>query len=263
MKNLKLDRPLAVFDLETTGIDPDKDRIVQIAIIRVEVDGRRTTFETLVNPEIPIPPESTKVHGIKDSDVQDKPTFSQIRREVEDFLRDAALGGFNSINFDTPLLMAELRRAEGDLDLRGVMQLDAMRIFHTMERRDLTAAFRFYCQEELVGAHSALVDTEATLAILDAQIGRYEEVPDQVEELHRFCNPNEGKYVDRRRKFLWDDEDEAVFTFGKYKNQSLNAVCKDQRGRGYLEWMLGKDFNEEVKDILRSALDGVFPKRHG
>lgn len=263
MKNLKLDRPLAVFDLETTGIDPDKDRIIQIAIIRVEPDGRRKTYETLVNPEIPIPPDSTKVHGIKDSDVQDKPTFSQIRREVEEFLQDAALGGFNSINFDTPLLMAELKRCEGELDLRNVMQVDAMRIFHTMERRDLTAAYRFYCDKELVGAHSALVDTEATLDILDAQLGRYEDVPRDLAELHRFCNPHEGKFVDRRRKFLWSESDEAVFTFGKYKNQSLNEVCKDQRGRGYLEWMLGKDFNEEVKDILRSALDGVFPKKQG
>ncbi len=261
MKHLKLDRPLAVFDLETTGIDPDKDRIVQMAIIRIEPDGRRTTFETLVNPEMPIPPEASKVHGIKDEDVRDKPTFSQIRREVEEYLRDAVLAGFNSINFDTPLLMAELHRAEADLDLRGVKQLDAMRIFHTMERRDLTSAFRFYCDEDLVGAHSALADTEATLAILDAQVGRYEEVPNEVEELHRFCNPHEGKYVDRRRKFIWDDNDQAVFTFGKYKGQNLPEVCKDQRGRGYLEWMLGKDFNEEVKDILRSALDGVFPKR--
>jgi DNA polymerase III subunit epsilon len=261
MKNLKLDRPVAVFDLETTGIDTDKDRIVQIAIIRVEPDGRRTTFETLVNPEIPIPPEATKVHGIKDSDVQDKPTFSQIRREVEDYLKDAALAGFNSINFDTPLLAAELRRAESELDLNGVLQLDAMRIFHTMERRDLTSAFRFYCDKELIGAHSALADTEATLAILDAQIGRYDEVPDQIEDLHKFCNPHEGKYVDRRGKFLWNADNEAVFTFGKYKGLGLAEVCKDPRGRGYLEWMLGKDFNEEVKDILRSALDGVFPKR--
>lgn len=263
MKNLKLDRPLAVFDLETTGVDPDKDRIIQIAIIRIEPDGRRTTFESLVNPEIPIPPDSTKVHGITDSDVQDKPTFSQIRGEVEEYLKDAVLGGFNSINFDTPLLMAEMNRCEGELDLRGVLQIDAMRIFHTMERRDLTAAYRFYCDEELVGAHSALVDTEATLAILDSQIGRYEEVPKDVVELHKFCNPHEGKYVDRRGKFLWSDDGEAIFTFGKYKNQVLNEVCKDQRGRGYLEWMLGKDFNEEVKDILRSALDGVFPKKEG
>ena len=142
MKNLKLDRPLAVFDLETTGIDPDKDRIIQMAIIRVEPDGRRTTFETLVNPEMPIPRESTKVHGITDEDVKDAPTFRQVLADVETYLKDAALGGFNSINFDTPLLMAELQRCEAELDLRGVLQVDAMRIFHTMERRDLTAAFR-------------------------------------------------------------------------------------------------------------------------
>ena len=261
MKHLKLDRPLAVFDLETTGVDPDKDRIVQIAIIRIEPGGRRTTFETLVNPEMPIPPGATKVHGISDDQVSDQPTFAQIHREVEEYLKDAVLAGFNSINFDTPLLMAEMKRVDADFDLKGVKQLDAMRIFHTMERRDLTSAFRFYCDEELVDAHSALADTEATLAILDAQIGRYDDVPNEVEELHRFCNPHEGKYVDSRRKFIWNEDDAAVFTFGKYKDQTIDEVCKDQRGRGYLEWMLGKDFNEEVKDILRSALDGVFPIR--
>jgi len=261
MKHLKLDRPLAVFDLETTGVDPDKDRIVQIAIIRIEPDGQRKTFESLVNPEVPIPAEATKVHGISDDNVRDQPTFAQVRREVEEYLQDAVLAGFNSINFDTPLLMAELKRVDADLDLQGVKQLDAMRIFHAMERRDLTAAFRFYCDKELVNAHSALADTEATLAILDAQIGLYEEIPNEVEELHRFCNPHEGKFVDRRRKFIWTDDNEASFTFGKYQGKTLSEVCKDQRGRGYLEWMLGKDFNEEVKDILRSALDGVFPKR--
>lgn len=263
MQNLKLDRPLAVFDLETTGVDPDKDRIVQMAIVRVEPDGRRTTFETLVNPECSIPPEATRVHGIRDEDVRDKPTFSQIRREVEEYLAGAALGGFNSINFDAPLLQAELRRSESDLDLRTFKQVDAMRIFHRMEPRDLTAAYRFYCDQELVGAHSALADTEATLAILDAQVGRYPEVPDQLEALHTFCNPDEGRFVDRSRKFKWDDRGEAVFTFGKYRGSGLRDVCADDRGRGYLEWMLNKDFNEEVKDILRQALGGVFPRRQG
>ena len=263
MQNLKLDRPLAVFDLETTGVDTDKDRIVQIAIIRVEPDGRRTTFETLVNPERSIPPEATKVHGIRDEDVRDKPTFSQIRREVEEYLQDAVLGGFNSINFDAPLLQAELRRSESDLDLRRFQQVDAMRVFHRMERRDLTAAYRFYCDKDLVGAHSALADTEATLEILDAQVGRYDEVPDTLDALHTFCNPDAGLFVDRTRKFKWDDQGEACFTFGKFNGSALRDVCRDDRGRGYLEWMLGKDFNEEVKDILRQALGGVFPKRQG
>ncbi len=260
MRNLKLDRPLAVFDLETTGIDVEKDRIVQIAIIRVSPDGTRRTFETLVNPEVPIPPEATKVHGIKDADVQGMPTFSQIRREVEEYLDGADLAGFNSIRFDTPLLAAEMRRAGSEFDDHGVRQVDAMRIFHQMERRDLTSAYRFYCDQELVNAHSALADTEATLEILDAQVGRYEEVPAEVPALHRFCNPDEGKFVDRTRKFIWNDEGQAVFTFGKLKGQSLQKACQSE-GRGYLEWMLGKDFSDEIKSILRGALAGEFPAR--
>ncbi len=261
MQNLQLTRPLVVFDLETTGINVEKDRIVQIAMIRIDPAGGRTTFETLVNPERPIPPEASNVHGIYDADVRDKPTFSQIRREVEDFLNDADLAGFNSVNFDLPLLQAELGRAGSEMDFPGVRHLDAMKIFHRMERRDLTAAYKLYCGKDLTGAHNALADTEATLAILDAQIARYDEVPDEVDALHRFCNPDEGLYVDRKRKFVWDDQGEAEFTFGKYQGQSLNKVVTDQRGRSYLEWMLTSDFSEEVKGILRDALDGAFPKK--
>ena len=261
MKNLPLIRPLVFFDLETTGIDVDRDRIVQIAMIRVEPDGQRKTFESLVNPECPIPPGASAVHGIKDEDVRDQPTFSQIRQEVEDFLTDADLGGFNSVNFDLPLLQAELKRAGGELDFPGVRHLDAMKIFHLMEKRDLTAAYKFYCGKDLTGAHNALADTEATLEILDAQIARYEEVPAEIDALHRFCNPDEGLFVDRRRKFKWNDQGEAAFTFGKYQGKSLQQVIADQRGRSYLEWMLTSNFSEEVKGILRDALDGAFPKK--
>ena len=261
MQNLKLTRPLAVFDLETTGVDVEKDKIVQLAIIRVEPYGTRRTFETLVNPERPIPPEATAVHGIKDTDVANAPTFAQVRREVEELLMDADLAGYNSVRFDQPLLAAELKRAGSELDLRGAHHLDAMRIFHQMERRDLTAAYKFYCGKELVGAHGALADTTATLEILDAQLAHYPDLPRDVENLHVFCNPDEGKYVDRNRKFVWNDEGEAVFTFGKYQGSSLNKVVSDGSGRGYLEWMLGKDFSEEIKGLLREALDGVFPRK--
>lgn len=260
MQNLELVRPLAVFDLETTGIDVDKDRIVQIAIIRVEPDGSRRTFESLVNPERPIPPEATKVHGIKDSDVAGQPTFSQIRIEVEQILEGADLGGFNSIRFDTPLLQNELRWADSEMNLSAAKQIDAMRIFHKMEPRNLTAALRFYCDEDLVDAHSALADTEATLAILDAQVGRYDDLPSEIDALHTFCNPDEGRFADRTRKLAWNQDGEAVFTFGKLKGQTLQKAVQGD-GRGYLEWMLGKDFSEDVKDILRNALNGVFPTR--
>ncbi len=256
MQNLRLDRPLVVFDLETTGIDVEKDRIVQIALIRVEPDGARDEWESLVNPEQPIPAESTAIHGISDDDVRDAPTFSQLRAEVEERLAGADLAGFNSIRFDQPLLEAELVRAGGKPDFQGVRHLDAMRIFHTMEPRNLGAAYRLYCDEELVGAHGALADSRATLEVLDAQVGRYDEVPADIDALHRFCNPDEGKFVDRTRKFAFDDQGEAVFTFGKMRNVRLRDA-----DRGYLEWMLNKDFSAEVKEILRTALAGTFPQR--
>ncbi len=261
MQNLQLTRPLAVFDLETTGIDVERDRIVQVAIIRIEPGGTRKTFEALVNPEVPIPPEASRVHGIHDADVQDAPTFAQIRREVEEILTGVDLAGYNSVRFDQPLLTNELKRAGSEMDFRGIKHLDAMRIFHKKEKRDLSAAYRLYCGKELVGAHNALADTTATLEILDAQLNHYDDLPRDVDSLHTYCNPDEGKYVDLKRKFLWNDNGEAEFTFGKFQGQSINAVVADQRGRGYLEWMLGKDFSEEIKGILREALDGVFPRK--
>jgi len=263
MKNLHLTRPLAFFDLETTGVDVERDRIVQIAIIRVEPDGVHRTFESLVNPECPIPPESTAVHGITDSDVGDAPTFARICPAVEAMFADADLAGYNSVRFDQPLLVHELNRAGSALDFRGVKHLDAMRIFHLKEKRDLTAAYKLYCGGELTGAHNALADTTATLEILDAQLAHYDDLPRDVAALHTFCNPDEGKFVDLRRKFVWNDEGEAEFTFGKYQGKSLNTVVADQRGRSYLEWMLGRDFSEEIKGILREALDGVFPRKEG
>lgn len=263
MQHLRLDRPLAAFDLETTGTDVEKDRIVQIAIVRVEPDGSRRVFESLVNPERPIPPGATAVHGIADADVRDQPTFAGIRREVEEILAGADLAGFNSIRFDQPLLEEELRRAGGAPDLRSARHLDAMAIFHAMERRDLTAAYRFYCGKELVNAHSARADAEATLEILDAQVGRYDELPADPESLHRFCNPQAGRFLDRDGKFEWNEQGLAVFTFGKLRGQTLDQAVAAADGRGYLEWMLNKDFSEAVKGILRDALAGVLPRKEG
>ncbi len=263
MKNLNLERALVGFDLETTGIDFDKDRIVQIALVRVEPDGRRSTFKTLVDPERPIPPQATAIHGIRDEDVAGAPTFARIRNEVEEMLKDADLAGFNSIRFDLPLLQAEVRRAGGMLDLRGVRHLDAMRIFHAKEPRDLTAACRFYCDRDLTGAHDALADVTATLEVLDAQLARYADLPREAAGLHAFCNPDEGKFLDVHRKLAWNDQGEAVLTFGKFQGRTLQQICALPDGRGYLEWVLGKDFGEDLKAILREALGGVFPRREG
>ena len=259
MKNLKLDRPLVAFDLETTGVHVERDRIVEIALVRVELDGSRRTFRSLVNPEMPIPPGATAVHKITDADVVEAPVLAAIATEIVAFLDGADLAGFNSARFDAPMLENEIRRVGGSLSLEGRRHLDALKIFHRMEPRNLTAAYKIGCGKNLEGAHSALVDVEATIEILDAQIARYDEVPSGSAELHAFCHPDEGLWVDRSHKFKWGEDNRAYFSFGKYQDMSIEQVKAENAG--YLEWMLGKDFGEDVRTILREALEGRFPQK--
>ena len=260
-QNLQIDRPLVVFDLETTGTDPARDRIVQLAAIRLEPSGARETFVSLVNPGVPIPAGATAVHGISDADVADQPALAQLRGRIEALLAGADLAGFNSQKFDLPLLQTELQRVGGQLDLSGVRHVDAMQIFHRMEPRDLTAALKFYCGKELSEAHDALADAEATLSVLDAQVARYEELPADIGALHEFLNPDLDKYVDPQGKLVWNEDGQAVFTFGKVKGRTLQEVAAGRDSRGYLEWILKSDFSPEVKEVVRSALNGVFPQR--
>ena len=259
MHNLKLDRPLVAFDLETTGVMVDRDRIVEIALVRVEPDGSRRTFRSLVNPEMPIPPAASAVHHITDDDVRDAPVLAALAGEVVAFFDGADLAGFNSARFDAPFLESELRRVGCDVSFAGRRHFDAFAIFRIMEPRTLVAAYKKYCGKDLTDAHSALADVEATIDVLDAQIAHYDEVPDTPAELHAFCNPDEGRFVDRTRKFAWNDAGEAVFAFGKYRDMTIAQVKSENSG--YLEWMLGKDFGDEVMTILRNALEGNFPKR--
>ena len=172
MQNVTLDRPLVCFDLETTGTRIDGDRIVEIGLVRVETDGSRRSYRTLVNPEMPIPPAASAVHGISDADVRDAPVLAAVAKEVIDLFADADLAGFNSVNFDAPLLENDMRRAGVEFSLAGRRHLDAMRIFHRMEPRHLTAAYKLYCDGDLADAHDALADADATLAVLDAQLGQ-------------------------------------------------------------------------------------------
>ncbi len=259
MRNLHLERPLVCFDLETTGTDIATDRIVQIGLIRVETDGSRRSFEALVNPQRPIPQQATAVHGITDADVADKPTLAQLAGEILRFFAGADVAGYNSVSFDLPLLLEELARARHPLDMSGRRHVDAMRIFHRKEPRNLEAALRFYCDKELQDAHSALADAGAALEVLDAQIARYPDLPDDAEGLHRFCNEGDERFVDATRKFAWNDQGEAVFGFGRYKGQSLREVAR--ANAGYLDWILEQNFTTEVKQIASDARRGVFPRK--
>ncbi len=261
MRNLQLDRPLVCFDLETTGTDIQRDRVVQIALVRLEPDGRRQIFRSLVHPGRAIPPEATAVHGISDADVAAAPGFDAILADVLSILEGADLAGFNVIKFDLPLLEAEILRAGGALDLAGRRLLDAMTIFHRQEPRNLEAAVRFYCGQAMDRPHDALADAEATLQVLDAQLERYADLPRDPAGLHEFCNRASGRFLDRNRKLRWNDAGEAVLAFGKHQGKTLQQMAADKSDRGYLEWMRGGDFSAEVKGIVAKALDGQFPRR--
>ncbi len=253
---LKLLRPLVFFDIETTGLEVKTARIVEIALLKLFPDETVKSFLTRINPEILIPPEATKVHGINNFDVMDKPTFKEIALDLQALLKNSDLAGYNLTKFDVPILINEFARAGIDYSTEKVSLIDVLKIYRLKERRDLSAAYRFYCQKELKEAHSALKDTQATLEIFKAQTERYPDLPPTVEELHNFCNKKDDRFVDADRKFVWENAS-ACFTFGKYKGVLLNKVAATDPV--YLKWMLQQDFSDEVRSILQSALNGEFP----
>lgn len=254
MSPLELQRPLAVFDLETTGTDPAKDKIVEIALVRVDPGGGRTTITRRVNPGRPIPAEATAVHGIRDEDVAAAPEFRQIARELIDALADSDLAGFNVRRFDVPLLDRELRDAGFDLALAQRRIVDAMTIFHKKEPRDLSAAVRFFLGRDHAGAHGAESDAAASLSVLEAQLARYPDLPRTVAALDAYCFPVPAGAVDRGGKFVLK-EGEVIFAFGRQKGRALSEVARVQRD--YLEWILKQDFPEDARTLVEAALKSV------
>ncbi|NOZ62786.1 MAG: 3'-5' exonuclease [Calditrichaeota bacterium] len=253
---LDLKRPLVFFDLETTGLDTSSARIVEIAILKLFPDGSQDTFLTLVDPEIPIPASATQIHGINNFDVMDKPPFREIARDVYEIIKDSDLAGYNLTNYDIPILINEFRRAGIDYSTENVNVVDVLTIFRRKERRDLSAAYRFYCHKELEDAHSALKDAQATFEILKAQTEKYDDLPQTAEDLHSFCNQRNDRFVDPDRKFYWDNGI-ACFNFGKYRGKPLEKIVASNPD--YLQWMLNQDFSEPTRQIIRSALKGKFP----
>ncbi len=249
--SLKLDKALCVFDLETTGINTAKDRIVEISIIRVEPDGSEHLHTWRVNPQMPIPAEATAVHGISDEDVKDAPTFEQIAQEVFELIRDADLVGFNSNRFDVPLLAEELLRAGIDFDLKTNNMIDVQNIFHKMEPRNLSAAYRFYCDGDLDKAHSAEADTKATLEILKAQLNKYEDLPKDMEKLSKFSSYFNS--ADFQGRIIYNSENEEVINFGKYKGQKVEDVLK--KDPGYFGWIMRADFPLYTKKVIQNVYD--------
>ena len=244
--NLKLHKPLCIFDLETTGTNIGKDRIVEICILKVNPDTSRESKTWLINPEMPIPAEASAVHGIYDKDVENAPTFKEAAPKIMEMLSGADLGGFNSNRFDVPLLAEELLRAGIDFDLSKFKLIDAQVIFHKMEPRNLTAAYKFYCGKDLEGAHSAEADTLATFEVIDAQVGKYEELPKDINGLSEFSFHN--KFADLAGFIAFNENKEEIFTFGKYKGQSVKEIF--QKDIGYFGWIQNADFPLYTKKIL-------------
>ena len=244
--NLKLHKPLCIFDLETTGVQISKDRIVEICILKVYPDGKRETTTWLVNPEMKIPKDSSDIHGIKDEDVADAPKFREIAPKIMEILVGSDLGGFNSNRFDVPLLAEELLRAGHDFDLSKVRLVDAQTIFHKMEPRNLSAAYRFYCKKDLENAHSAEADVLATFEVLDAQVAHYEEVPNEIAGLSEMSYHN--KFADLAGFVGFDEKGEEIFTFGKYRNQKVKEIF--QKDLGYYAWIQNSDFPLYTKKVL-------------
>jgi DNA polymerase-3 subunit epsilon len=254
--NLQLKRPLAILDLETTGVNISTDRIVEIAIVRIQPDGTRQVKRKLINPEMPIPQASSSVHGITDEMVQNAPTFRQAANEIRQFLENCDLAGYNSNRFDIPLLVEEFLRAGQEIDFDKIRLVDVQKIFHTMEQRTLSAAYKFYCEKELEGAHSAEVDALATFEILLAQVKRYPQLGVSVESILQSIG--DEQIVDFARRFVMENGKE-VFNFGKYKGQSVEEVLRKERQ--YYDWMMKGDFPLHTKQKLTEILNRTLLKK--
>jgi DNA polymerase-3 subunit epsilon len=253
---LKLTRPLAFIDLETTGINLGSDRIVEIGMIKILPDGNKSVKRKLLNPEMVISQASVDIHGITNEMVKEAPTFKQAANDIKQFLDNCDLSGYNSNRFDIPMLMEEFLRVEVDFDMKGRKLVDVQKVFHMMEQRTLTAAYKFYCQKNLEGAHSAEADARATMEILEAQVDRYPQMGNTVDSILKFTG--EEVIVDFARRFIMEKGVE-VFNFGKHKGRPVTEVLKAEPQ--YYDWMMRGDFPLHTKQKLTEILNRSLLKK--
>lgn len=260
MAELKIDRPLVVFDLETTGLLIDLDRIIEIALIKLFPDGRPPLkLEQRFDPGIKIPAESQAIHGIKNSDLVGKPRFADKAGELFDLFNDADLAGFAMKRLDIPMMTKEFERSGYHFSMDGRRVIDASTIYQMKERRNLTSAYKLYCGKDLVNAHSAMADVDATYEVLLGQLDRYPDLPREVAALHQALRAAEPNNVDPEGRLVWRDG-EAFFNFGKYRYHSLAEVARNESD--YLDWIIHKgEFSRELVEICQAARRGQFPKR--
>ncbi len=256
---LKLKNPVVILDLETTGMNIVTDRIVEIALLKINIDGSEEEKLMLINPEMPIPPEVSQIHGITNEDLTDKPTFKEVAKTLAKFIEGCDLCGFNSNRFDIPLLAEEFLRADVDIDFKKHKFIDVQAIFHKMEKRTLAAAYKFYCNKDLVDAHSAMADTKATYEVLKAQLDMYSEteyedakgvktipIVNDIEKLSEFSAYDQN--VDFVGRIVYDENGVEVFNFGKNKGIPVEKVLKEQPG--YFGWMIDSEFPLYTKKVL-------------
>ena len=249
----KLTRPLVIFDLETTGVNSRKDRIIELSAVRLNPDGTEDERTWLVNPGVPIPPETTQIHGYSDADVKDCPSFDAVADEVAAFFANADLGGFNSDRFDVPCLVEEFARTGRLFNVKNRRHVDVMRVYHHFERRDLAAAVRFYLGRELQDAHHASADARATADVLKAQLERYAELPKDPAGIEELVAPVDRMAADPNNTFRWVNG-ELLVNFGKKKGERLLDLAKNERG--YLKWIVANDFPVEARMICIDLLEG-------
>ena len=243
---LKLSRPICFFDLETTGTKIATDRIVEISILKAYPNGTTESKTWLVNPEMHISDEVIAIHGITNERVASEPTFQELSKEIYAVIKDCDLGGYNSDRFDIPLLAEELLRADIDFDMKNTVAVDVQTIFHKMEKRTLGAAYKFYCDKDLVDAHSAEADTLATYEVLKAQLDRYPDLDNNIKKLAEFSTHR--RFADFAGFLGYDKEGTMIFSFGKHKGKKVLNVLEEEPG--YFGWMLGADFPLYTKKIL-------------
>ena len=253
---LQLTKPLAVIDIECTGMNLSSDRIVEIAIVKILPDGKKMVKRKLLNPEVPIPPSQTDIHGITDEMVKDAPTFRQAANEIRQFIDNADLAGYNSNRFDIPMLVEEFLRVSLDLDFRNRKLLDVQKIFHMMEQRTLTAAYKFYCNGILENAHSAEADANATWEVLQSQIERYPQLGLTIDSILKCIG--EDNTVDFARRMIMENGRE-IFNFGKHKGRAVTDVLKAEPQ--YYDWMMKGDFPLHTKQKLTEVFNRMMLKK--
>jgi len=247
--NLKLEKPIVFFDLETTGLQIATDRIVEIAILKILPNGSKESKSWLINPTIHIPKEVTAIHGISDKEVENAPTFKKVALEILETIDNCDLAGYNSNKFDIPILAEEFLRAGIDFNMKNRQAVDVQNIFHKLEQRTLTAAYKFYCGKDLQGAHSAKIDTNATYEVLLAQINKYQQLENNIDFLAEFSE-REGKFADLAGFIRFNKEGEEILSFGKYRNTTLKEIWKSNPG--YFSWINQAEFPLYTKNIMNN-----------